>query len=145
MQGSHILSGRNLQIVPRRHISSGRNRFHGRYWSDCLPIHPFFPPIHIWTITTRCSRFIVNPSRTQDLFKLFRTLLVNTDTREAAKTYLQEVIARNVKRTQMQPDEKQVAGSCAFPMKLLFRMSQRVFIKVISRNSILPFKATASC
>ena len=46
----------------------------------------------------------------KDLFKLFRTLLVNSDTREAAKTYLQEVIGRNVKRTQMQPDEKQVAG-----------------------------------
>lgn len=45
-----------------------------------------------------------------NLHKLFHTLLVNVDTRESAKNFLQEVISRNVKRTQMQPDEKQVAG-----------------------------------
>lgn len=75
----------------------------------------------------------------QDLFKLFRTLLVNTDTRDAAKNFLQEVIARNVKRTQMQPDEKQVAGD-GFMCNMLSvtqMLSQKVKIEKV--DAFYPF------
>jgi len=79
----------------------------------------------------------------QDLFKLFRTLLVNSDTREAAKTYLQEVIGRNVKRTQMQPDEKQVAGD-GFMLNMLTviqMLNQKV--KVEKVDPFYPFHPNA--
>lgn len=79
----------------------------------------------------------------QDLFKIFRTLLVNTDTRDAAKTYLQEVIARNVKRTQMQPDEKQVAGD-GFMLNLLTVMQMlNMKVKVEKVDAFYPFHPQA--
>jgi len=79
----------------------------------------------------------------QDLFKLFRTLLVNADTREAAKTYLQEVIARNVKRTQMQPDEKQVAGDGFMLNMLTVTQMLNQKVKVEKVDPYYPFHPNA--
>jgi len=78
----------------------------------------------------------------QDLFKLFRTLLVNTDTRDAAKNFLQEVIARNVKRTQMQPDEKQVAGDGFMCNILTVTQMLNQKVKIEKVDAFYPFHPT---
>lgn len=58
-----------------------------------------------------------------ELVKIFHNILVNADTREAALEYIAKVLERNAKRSQLQPDERLVAGD-GFMLNLLGVLQQ---------------------
>jgi len=58
-----------------------------------------------------------------ELFKILHAMLVNTDTREAALNWTAAAVQRNVKRSQLQSDERMVAGE-GFMLNLLCVMQQ---------------------
>ncbi|ELT92164.1 hypothetical protein CAPTEDRAFT_182882 [Capitella teleta] len=63
-----------------------------------------------------------------ELFKLMHVLLVNGESRDAALNYISAVIARNVKRSQLQTDERVVSGD-GFMVNFL-SVLQQLSIKV---------------